>query len=82
MKLIGTDASWGADAKQHNITAVGVIQELDEFVQHYGDGRHTHTMLGRDKTNELSIIHLLTTIKSFIMILSRNNKKNLVKLVG
>lgn len=74
IKLIGTDASGGADAKQHDITTVGVVQELDEFMQHYGDGWYTHTVLGRDITNELSIIHLLTTRKSLIIILLRNKK--------
>lgn len=54
--LIHTDASWGADAEQHDITAVGVVQELDEFMQHYGDRRHTHTMLQRDKMDGPSII--------------------------
>lgn len=54
MKVMGTDASRGADAKQHDVTAVGVVQQLDELMQHYGDGRHTHAMLGKKERRQIN----------------------------
>lgn len=46
-KKLSTDATRGSYAEQDDITAAGVVQQLDELVQHYGDGGNTHAMLHR-----------------------------------
>ena len=42
-----TDSPRGAQAKENHVPTVGVVKELDELMQHDGDGRDTHAMLKR-----------------------------------
>lgn len=40
-----TNTTGRSKAKQDNITALSVVQQFDELMQHYGDGRDAHSML-------------------------------------
>lgn len=44
-KNVLTDSTGCSKAKQDHVTALSVVQQFDEFMQHDGDGRDAHAML-------------------------------------
>lgn len=44
-KDVFTNSSRGSKAEQEYILALSMVQQFNEFMQHDGDGRNTHTML-------------------------------------